>query len=111
MGNSSRSADTVLVSEFSILRRKAFSWVNRLCSILPRKLSLGKQQKESAKCSIESVARIKFRWLRPWLRAPGQKEQASGFFLKAGSGIAGESAPLAIDASPGVAASANVCRN
>jgi hypothetical protein len=52
MGNSSRSADTVLVSEFSILRKKAFSWVNRLCSILPRKLSLGKQQKESAKGSI-----------------------------------------------------------
>jgi nucleoside-diphosphate-sugar epimerase len=33
-------------------------------------------------------------------------QQASGFFLKAGTGLADESAGLAIDASPGVAASA-----
>jgi nucleoside-diphosphate-sugar epimerase len=33
-------------------------------------------------------------------------QQASGFFLKAGSGLADESAPLATDATPGVAASA-----
>jgi nucleoside-diphosphate-sugar epimerase len=33
-------------------------------------------------------------------------QQASGFFLKPGSGLADESEELAVDASPGVAASA-----
>jgi nucleoside-diphosphate-sugar epimerase len=33
-------------------------------------------------------------------------QQASGFFLRAGSGLADESEPLAVDATPGVAASA-----
>ena len=35
-------------------------------------------------------------------------QQASGFFLKAGSGLADESEPLAVDASAGVAASAQM---
>jgi nucleoside-diphosphate-sugar epimerase len=35
-------------------------------------------------------------------------QQASSFFLKAGSGLADESAPLATDASAGVAASARI---
>ncbi|MBV9489346.1 MAG: NAD(P)-dependent oxidoreductase [Verrucomicrobia bacterium] len=35
-------------------------------------------------------------------------QQASGFFLKAGRGLADESTPLATDASPGVAASARM---
>jgi len=35
-------------------------------------------------------------------------QQASGFFLKAAGGLADESAPLATDASPGVAASARM---
>ena len=35
-------------------------------------------------------------------------QQASGFFLKAASGLADESAPLAVDASPGIAAGAQM---
>ena len=38
-------------------------------------------------------------------------QQASGFFLKPGSGLADESEELAVDASPGVAASARTYAN